>query len=57
MLIQTDSRQMEYQIHEINFLISLAWVEGGIDVGDPMLKIEKCFEGDRAPPTPQKSEN
>ena len=31
--------------------------EGGIDVGDPMLKIEKCCEGDRAPPTPQKSEN
>ena len=31
--------------------------EGGIDVGDPMLKIEKCCEGDRAPPTPQQSEN
>ena len=31
--------------------------EGGIDVDDPMLKIEKCCEGDRAPPTPQKSEN
>ena len=42
---------------EINCLISLAWAEGGIDVGDPMLKIEKCCEGDRAPPTPQKSEN
>ena len=27
------------------------------DVGDPILKIEKCCEGDRAPPTPQKSEN
>ena len=40
-----------------NFLISLAWAEGGIDVGDLMLKIEKCCEGDRAPPTPQKSEN
>ena len=42
---------------EINFLISFAWVEGGIDVGDPMLKIEKFCEGVRAPPTPQKSEN
>ena len=30
--------------------------EGGIDLGDPMLKIEKCCEGDRAPLTPQKSE-
>ena len=48
---------MEYQMNEINFLISLAWAEGGRDVGDPMLKIEKCCEGDRAPPTPQKSEN
>ena len=26
-------------------------------MGDPILKIEKCCEGDRAPPTPQKSEN
>ena len=33
------------------------WAGGGIDVGDPMLKIEKCCEGDRAPPTPQKWEN
>ena len=41
----------------INFPISLAWEEGGIDLGDPMLKIEKCCEGVRAPPTPQKSEN
>ena len=31
--------------------------EGDIDVGDLMLKIEKCCEGNRAPPTPQKSEN
>ena len=42
---------------EINFLISSAWAKGGIDVGDPMLKIEKCCEGDRAPPTTQKTEN
>ena len=41
---------MEYQMDEINFLISL-------DVGDPMLKIEKRCEGVRAPPTPKKSEN
>ena len=27
------------------------------DVGDPILKIEKCCEGDCAPPTPRKSEN
>ena len=26
-------------------------------MSDPMLKIEKCYEGDRAPPTIQKSEN
>ena len=32
---------MEYQMKEISFLISIAWVEGGIDVGDPMLKSEK----------------
>ena len=25
---------MEYQMNEISFLISLAWAEGGIDVGD-----------------------
>ena len=37
--------------------ISFAWAKGGIDVGNPMLKIGKCCEGDRAPPTPQKSEN
>ena len=47
---------MEYQMNEINFLISLAWAKGGIDVGDPTLKIESCCEGFRAPPTPQKSE-
>ena len=34
---------MEYQMDEIYFLISLAWAEGGIDVGGP--------------PTLQKSEN
>ena len=45
---------MEYHMNEINFLISLAWAEGGIDVGDPMAKIEKCCEGLRAPPTSQK---
>ena len=43
-------------MNEINFLISLAWAAGGIDVGDPMLKKGKCCEGVRAPPTPQKSE-
>ena len=51
--IQCESGLIESPLSEINFLISLAWVEGGIDVGDPMLKIEKCFEGDRGPPTPQ----
>ena len=40
-------------MNEINFLISLAWAKGSLDVGDPMLKIEKCCEGVRAP---QKSE-
>ena len=48
---------MEYQMNEIDFLISPAWAEGGIDVGDPMLEIEKCSEGVRAPSTPQISEN
>ena len=47
---------MEYQMNEINFLRSLAWAEGGKDVGDPMLKIEKCCEWVFASPTPQKSE-
>ena len=32
---------IETPLSEINFLISLAWAKGGIDVGDPMLKIEK----------------
>ena len=44
---------MEYQMNVINFLISLAWAEGGVD--DPMPKIGKYCEGVRAPP--QKSEN
>ena len=48
---------MKYRMNEINLMISLAWAEGGRDVGDPMLKIEKCCEGVRAPPMPQKSEN
>ena len=51
-LLQCESGFIESPLSEINFLISLAWVEGGIDVGDPMLKIEKCCEGDRGPPTP-----
>jgi len=50
---QCESGIIESPLSEINFLISLAWAEGGIDVGDPMLKIEMCGEGDRA----QKSEN
>ena len=40
-LIQTEPRYMESRMKEINFLISLAWVEGSRDVGDPMPKIEK----------------
>ena len=55
--IQCESGFIESPPSEINFLISLAWAKGGIDVGNPMLEIEKCCEGDRAPPTPQKSEN
>ena len=55
--LQTESRRMEYQTNGINFLISLAWAEGVIDVGDPIQMIEKCCEGVRAPPRPQKSEN
>ena len=50
--IQIESRYIECQMNEINFLISLAWAEGGRDVGDQMLNIEKCYEGVRAPPTP-----
>ena len=56
-MIQCESGFIESPLSEINFLISLAWAEGGIDVGDPIRKIEKCSEGGRAPPTPQKSEN
>ena len=52
-MIQCESGFIESPLSEFNFLISLAWAEGGIEVGDPMLKIEKC-ERDRAPPTPQK---
>ena len=48
-VIQCESGFIESPLSEINFLISLAWAKGGIDVGDPMLKIEKCCEGDRAP--------
>ena len=48
---------MEYQMTKIPFLNALAWAEGGKDMGDLMLKIEKCCEGVRPPPTPQKSEN
>ena len=54
--IQCESGFIESPLSAINFLISLAWAEGGMNVGDLMLKIEKCCEGDRAPPTPQKSE-
>ena len=45
----TDSGYMEYRMNDINFLISL-------DVGDPMLKMEKCCGWVRArlsPPTPE----
>ena len=56
-ILQTESRYIECQMNEINFLISLARAEGGRDVGDPMLKIEKYCEGVHAPPTPEKSEN
>ena len=44
-------------MNEIILMISLAWVEGGRDVGDPMLIKEKCREGVHAPPTLEKSEN
>ena len=44
-------------MNKIPFLNALAWAEGGKDMGDLMLKIEKCCEGVRPPPTPQKSEN
>ena len=29
---------MEYQMDKIIFLIALAWIEGGKDMGDPTLK-------------------
>ena len=44
-------------MNEINFLISLAWAEGGRDVGGPILKIKKYCDGVGAPLTPEKSEN
>ena len=53
-MIQCEPLEMDLQMNKISFLISLAWAEGGIDVGDPMLKIEKCCEGVRIPPTRQK---
>ena len=40
-----------------NAIMAESLTEWDIDVGDPMLKIKKCCEGDRAAPTPQKSEN
>ena len=43
-MIQCEPLEMELQMNQISFLISLAWAEGGIDVGDPMLEIEKCCE-------------
>ena len=55
--VQCESGFIESPLSKINFPISLTWVEGGIDVGDTMLKIEKCSEGDHGPPTPQKSQN
>ena len=48
---------MEHQMNGINFLISLAWAEGGIDVGDLMLETEKCYEEVLTPPMREKSEN
>ena len=56
-MIQCEPKETELQMNEISFLISLAWAEGDIDVGDSMLKIEQFCEGVRAPPTSQKSEN
>ena len=44
-------------MNKINFLISLLWAKEGRDVGDTMLKIEKCRQGVRASPTPEKLEN
>ena len=47
-VIQCESGFIESPLSGIKFLISLAWAEGGIDVGDPMLKIEQCCEGDHS---------
>ena len=35
--LQCESGFIESPLSEINFLISLAWAKGAIDVGDPML--------------------
>ena len=48
---------MGCRMNKINCLIALAWAEGGGKVGDQMLKIEKCCDGVRDPPTLEKSEN
>ena len=48
---------MEFQSNGINFLIFLAWAEGGIDVSDLMLGIQKCCEGVLTSPKREKSEN
>ena len=56
-MLQTKSRNMECRMNEINFMISLAWAEGGRGVGDSMLKEEKCCEGVRALPTPEDSKD
>ena len=44
--ITDKSRYKESRMNEINFPISLAWAEGGIDVGDydRLTVIEKCCE-------------
>ena len=42
--LQCESGFIEIPLSEINLLISLVWAEGGKDVGDPMLKIEKYCE-------------
>ena len=50
----------ELELPESTFLVNNAiyygWAEGGRDVSDPMLKIEKCCEGVRDPSRPEKSE-
>ena len=40
-IIQCESGLIESPLSENNFLISLTWAKGDIDVGDPMLKMEK----------------